>query len=97
MTNFEMDATNSMIITHYESDEYDHIIHRKEQAGMVVAHYIFRGQMDNFDDIAKQLMDVKCTTLITGEPSEATLEKFEEFVASLLPKTDTFPEAWCEA
>lgn len=77
--------------------EYDHIIHRKEQAGMVVAHYLFRGQVEDFDKLLKKLVDQKTSMLSLDEPSQGTLEKFEEFVASQLPKTDTFPEAWCEA
>lgn len=94
MSSFEMGQENTTIILHYEKREYDHLIHRKEESGMVAARYLFRHVVPDFDNVVEQLQEVRCTFMVVDNPMPNTLEKYDEAIHQEMEEVETIPEDW---
>lgn len=94
MSNFEMGRENTTIILHYEKHEYDHLIHRREEAGMVVARYMFRHIVPDFDRVVEKLQELRCTFMVVEDPMSNTLEKYDEAIRQEMEKVTSPPEDW---
>ncbi len=84
---------NTILFAHYRQPEFDHIVLRKEEAGMVLAHYIFRPNVPNFDEVQQAMINAEYPVMAQRDATPATIEKFEGQFA--LP-VNTFPEEWCQ-